>query len=180
MSATQATPLVRDALAFASGRHAGRRRTSDGADFIVHPLEVARLLTADDHATPIVAAGLLHDVVEKADATPAELVARFGPEVAGLVAAMTEDERIADYATRKAEQRARVARHGPDALAVFAADKTAKVRELHDRVAGPEATHKVDRRLGHYRACLDLLEAYAPDELLTRRLRAELRPFAGR
>src|SRR3954462_3723381 len=173
MSDAPAT-LVRDALAFASGRHAGRRRTSDGAEFIVHPVEVARLLTADDHATPLVAAGLLHDVVEKADATPAELEERFGSEVAGLVAAMTEDERIADYTRRKAEQRARVARRGPDALAVFAADKIAKVRELHDRVAGPEAERKIARRLGHYRACLELLEAHAPDEPLVARLRAEL------
>jgi (p)ppGpp synthase/HD superfamily hydrolase len=173
-------PVERAALAFARERHAGQRRTSDGADFMAHLDEVAGLLRAAGHGEATIAAGLLHDVLEKTGATRDELEAWFGPRIAGLVAAMTENEAISAYEERKAEQRARVARHGPDALAVFAADKTAKVRELHDRVAGPEAAHKVDRRLGHYRACLDLLEAYAPDDVLTRWLRVELRPFAGR
>ena len=48
--------------------HAGQRRQLDGAPFIEHPLEVAAILHdagAPDH---VIAAGILHDTLEKTDA----------------------------------------------------------------------------------------------------------------
>jgi (p)ppGpp synthase/HD superfamily hydrolase len=43
-----ASSLRGSALAFTLRCHAGQRRTSDGAPFIEHPLEVARLLRSAD------------------------------------------------------------------------------------------------------------------------------------
>jgi (p)ppGpp synthase/HD superfamily hydrolase len=57
-------PLTQAALGFATARHCDQYRDSDRAPFITHPLEVARLLHRDGQADHVVAAGLLHDVLE--------------------------------------------------------------------------------------------------------------------
>jgi GTP diphosphokinase / guanosine-3',5'-bis(diphosphate) 3'-diphosphatase len=91
-------PLASAAHAYAREKHAGQRRGSDAAPFILHPLEVAALLFNSGHSEPVVAAALLHDTVEDTAARLAEIRERFGDEVAGLVAAVTEDARIEDTA----------------------------------------------------------------------------------
>src|SRR3712207_7550885 len=50
-------------------QHAYQRRAVDDAPFILHPLEVASLLSARGCDDAVVAAGLLHDVVEKTEVT---------------------------------------------------------------------------------------------------------------
>ena len=122
--------MTRTALSFASSRHAGQHREIDGAPFIAHPLEVARLLQRDGQPDHVVAAGLLHDVLEKTATTRRELEREFGTRVTRLVAAVSDDPSISDYQERKRELRDRVARSDSDALAIYAADKIAKVREL--------------------------------------------------
>ena len=99
-------------LAWATAHHASQRRTFDNAPFIVHPLEVASMLSAHGYEDDVVAAGLLHDVVEQADASLADVRERFGERVADLVAAVTEDEGIADYDARKAALRERRPQRG--------------------------------------------------------------------
>ena len=61
-------PITRAALEFAAARHAGQRRDADLAPFILHPLEVAQLLRGRDYPDYVVAAGVLHDVIEDTDA----------------------------------------------------------------------------------------------------------------
>ena len=148
-------PMTRAALAYAKELHAGQRRKGDGAPFIEHPVEVAWLLYrvgAPDH---VIAAGVLHDTIEKTGADITELRARFGTRTAALVAAVSEDNRIPTYAKRKAALRDQVSAAGPEALMVFAADKVSKLREL----SLPGAPAKPPRRrMTHYRRCLELLE----------------------
>jgi (p)ppGpp synthase/HD superfamily hydrolase len=172
-------PLARDALDYARKLHEGQRRASDDAPFIVHPLEVAALLHNTGHAEPVVAAGMLHDTVEKADVRPEEIADRFGPEVAGLVAAMTEDPTIERYEERKAALRRQIARFGHDATAVYAADKVAKVRELRAHASREPSLLRGDsapgrRALDHYLESALMLEREAPDHPLVRQLRFEL------
>lgn len=170
-------PVTRAALAYAEGLHDGQRRQSDGAPFIAHPLEVAYLLAQTGADDEVVAAGVLHDTLEKTSADRSELTRRFGDRVAGLVVAVSEDESIAGYARRKAALRAQVAEAGPDAQAVFAADKVSKARELHSgaRLA-PEIRR---RRLEHYERSLLLLVQRIPDSPLVRSLEEELRALQG-
>ena len=78
----------------------------------------------------MIAAGLLHDTLEKADAAEADLSRVFGTHVTGLVLAVTEDDQIRGYAHRKAALRDQVAHAGDEALMLFAADKVSKAREL--------------------------------------------------
>jgi hypothetical protein len=87
-------------------------RSSDGAPFIRHPLEVATVLYRTGAPDHLIAAGLLHDVVEKTGVSAAELRESFGAHIAALVLAVSEDESISDYATRKVSLRAQVATAG--------------------------------------------------------------------
>ena len=123
---------TRRALGFARSRHADPHRGSDGAVFLVHPAEVASLLARLGYPDDVVAAAVLHDVLEDTDGELADLSSRFGPRVAELVAVVSDDPAIADEDDRKSEIRGRVRTVGGDALAVYAADKVSEVRELRE------------------------------------------------
>jgi len=162
------------AVVYARAQHEGQRRQVDGAPFILHPLDVAALLHEAGARDHVIAAGALHDVLEKTDATQADLAKRFGTRIAKLVEAVSEDKQITGYAARKAALRNQVAAGGRDAALVFAADKLSKVREL-SLPAAPKAPVR-KRRLAHYRHCLELLQERLPDSSLVGALEAELEP----
>lgn len=173
----QQLPLARAALAYASDLHQGQRRQSDAAPFLLHPLEVAALLHNAGYAETIVAVGVLHDAIEDGDADPDELRARFGDDVTNLVAALTEDAGIAEFGERKALLRRQVDEFGPDATAVYAADKVAKVRELRARATyepGTLTEPEGRAKLEHYAQSLTMLEAGAAHHPLVSQLRFEL------
>jgi (p)ppGpp synthase/HD superfamily hydrolase len=186
-NSVQGLPETQAALDYARQLHAGQSRGADGAPFIAHPREVASLLHdagAPDH---LIAAGALHDVIEKTPALASDLRERFGSRIATLVLAVSEDEQIAGYAARKAALRDQVADAGEEALMLLAADKISKARELRLDGAGVHATlaHAAresrlrSRRLAHYRRCLTLLQERLPDSPLVRQLDAELEHLSG-
>jgi (p)ppGpp synthase/HD superfamily hydrolase len=165
-------PKSEAALEYARRLHDGQRRQVDGAPFILHPLEVGSLLHAAGAPDHVIAAGILHDTLEKTDATPSALTRRFGSRVAKLVGAVTEDQTVKGYAHRKAALREQVAHAGQEALMLFAADKLSKVRELR---LGPSTQTQVRRRrLRHYYHSLGLLQEQLPDCALVAALKAEL------
>jgi (p)ppGpp synthase/HD superfamily hydrolase len=172
----QTSSLERAARIFATRCHARQQRASDGARFIEHPLEVARLLRDAGCSDVVVAAGLLHDVVEGTSVSFDELAARFGAEVAELVRAVSDDARISSYRLRKRLLREQVDRAGGNAALVFAADKISKVRELQ---GDARREHSQQLRLEHYRESLGMLQRIAPQHPLVQRLARELdaRPF---
>src|SRR4051794_31547540 len=137
-------PMTKAALEFAASRHAGQVRDADHAPFILHPLEVAHLLHGRDYPDHVIAAGVLHDILEDTDVTHDELVERFSAEVAGLVAAVSDPDGDEPYPVRKARLRAVVAAAGTDAAAVFAADKVAKAREFRLGLVGAGADATID------------------------------------
>jgi guanosine-3',5'-bis(diphosphate) 3'-pyrophosphohydrolase len=98
-------PLTRAARVFAEQRHAGQLGAVDGAPFLMHPLEVASLLEREGYPDHVVAAAVLHDVLEDTDSQRSELTERFGTAVGDLVAAVSDDPAIADEETRKDQVR---------------------------------------------------------------------------
>ncbi len=176
----EGSPLTRDALAFAAERHAGQTRDMAGdPPFVTHPVEVARLLHEAGCSDEVVAAGVLHDVLEDTDAQPEELRKRFGDEVATLVASVSDDPTIEDGAEQKAALRRQVAEAGEYAGAIFAADKVSKVRELRQRFDRGELSEGDRAKLDHYRASLDMLSGLLPGHALIDRLRTELEPMGS-
>jgi (p)ppGpp synthase/HD superfamily hydrolase len=168
------SPLTRDALNFANQRHAGQKRELDDLPFVTHPVEVACLLHEAGYPDAVVAAGVLHDVLEDTDAERSELEARFGDEVAELVEAVSEDPSIGDDVERKAALRLQVARAGEHAAAVFAADKVSKARELRQRVSRGRLVRGDDPKVAHYQASLEMLAEVMPEHELVEQLRMEL------
>ncbi len=162
---SQGCPKALEALTSAGRLHAGQRRNADGAPFLLHLLEVGSLLyhaNAPDH---VIAAGYLHDVLEKTDADAHELRTRFGLAVANLVLALTEDSRITRYEERKAPLLNQVSAAGREALMVFAADKISKARDLHRERArtAPPSTPGSRQRFTDYQRSLRHLEQLLPD-----------------
>jgi (p)ppGpp synthase/HD superfamily hydrolase len=168
------SPTTEAALAFASARHAGQYREVDRAPFIAHPIEVAWLLRHDGHPHHVIAAGLLHDLLEKTATTGAELHRRFGRRIARLVTTVSDDPTIRDYEERKRDLCDRVARADSDALAVYAADKIAKVREQAMQAPSRRQDSDTLAKLAHYRASLDMLRRVAGEGALVDRLDVEL------
>jgi (p)ppGpp synthase/HD superfamily hydrolase len=168
------SPLTREALAFAHERHAGQTRDLDDLPFVTHPVEVACLLHEAGYHDEVVAAGVLHDVLEDTDADHGELAARFGRRVADLVDAVTDDPSIEDDAERRAALRRQVAAAGESAAVVFAADKVSKARELRVRVSRGRFARADGGKLAHYEASLAMLADLIPGHELVDQLRMEL------
>ncbi|MGI8462036.1 MAG: HD domain-containing protein, partial [Solirubrobacterales bacterium] len=142
---------------------------------IEHPVAVAEVLYDNGFTDEdVLAAALLHDVIEDTDTDLSEIGSRFGPEVERLVAEMTENESIEPYAERKAEHRRRVARDGC-VSAIYAADKLATSRELRAEHAGTEG-----ERLDHYLKTLEVMRETHPELPFLLELRRELEQLAGR
>ena len=83
--------LIEDAFQLAKEAHAPQSRDS-GLPYILHPLAVALVVVEEmmQNGAAIVAAALLHDVVEDTPHTIDEIRDRFGDDVAFLVAAVTK------------------------------------------------------------------------------------------
>jgi guanosine-3',5'-bis(diphosphate) 3'-pyrophosphohydrolase len=80
---THANRRYLEALAFAVERHGGARQPRKGTGFpyVVHPIRVAEILDRYGYDEDVVVAGMLHDVVEDAGVTHAELERAFGIRV---------------------------------------------------------------------------------------------------
>lgn len=85
--------LIKEAYDFADSKHKGQFRKS-GEGYIIHPLNVALILTTIYSDTQTIMAGLLHDVLEDCDCTREEMEERFGREVTNLVYGVTKLGRI--------------------------------------------------------------------------------------
>jgi (p)ppGpp synthase/HD superfamily hydrolase len=167
-------PLTQAAVGFARERHIGQRRPADGASFMLHPLEVAAMLERSGYADQVVAAAVLHDVLEDTAAERADLDARFGAEVGALVATVSDDPSIEGEEERKEEVRDRVRRAGGDAAVIYAADKVSKTRELRILLVRKESSEQARVKLRRYWASLQMLEQTIPDDRLVALLRFEL------
>jgi guanosine-3',5'-bis(diphosphate) 3'-pyrophosphohydrolase len=157
--------LLEGAFRFAREAYRGEDKEAK----LGHSVEVASLLHQAGFDEEVVAAGLLHDLVEATGTDLAPIAERFGSPVAALVEAMTEDQGIESYEARKAEHRARVTARGSRPAAIYAADKLAKMPHLQ---ADPESAR--DEQLAHYRQTLETLRAGHPDLPFLRDLEQEL------
>jgi (p)ppGpp synthase/HD superfamily hydrolase len=193
-AAVERSPLVAAALEKARQAHAGQvRNGSGGMPYIEHPQAVAALLAEHGHDDEVLAAALLHDVVEDSDTTVEELRDQFGDRVADLVAALSDDESIDDYRARKDEHRERVRAADGDAFAIYGADKLTNVRTIRrayneegERVRD-EFKVPLELKLEVWEADRAMLEEEAPElpfldelDLELNRLRADLEAAAPR
>ncbi len=87
------TDLLRKAYVFSAKVHMGQVRLS-GEPYLIHPLEVAGILTQMKLDVASVATGLLHDTVEDTLTTLKEIRENFGDEIGQLVDGVTKISKI--------------------------------------------------------------------------------------
>ena len=160
--------LVTQAAVFAAHAHDGATRKGSQIPYIVHPMEAAAIaatLTDDPH---VVAAAMLHDVMEDCGVSFEELRARFGERVATLVRDESQSEgpeSRASWGRRKREAVRRLARGSRDAKIICLSDKLRNMRAIF-RDVGREGDavflrfNKHDKRqhAWYYRSCAALME----------------------
>lgn len=94
--------LIAKAYYYAMSAHGDQKRIS-GEPYIIHPVEVALILTEIEMDSASICAALLHDVIEDTHFTYQDLEAEFGEEIARLVDGVTKLSRI-DFKSREEAQ----------------------------------------------------------------------------
>ncbi len=80
---------IRETFEFASSHHEGQYRASE-EPYIIHPVEVAKILVEFKADTHTIMAALLHDILEDTNVTAQEIEEKFGPDVLKLVNGVTK------------------------------------------------------------------------------------------
>ncbi|MCB6176962.1 HD domain-containing protein [Rhodobacter sp. Har01] len=137
---------IEKARRFAEDAHAGQtRKGAAGEPYSVHLQEVAALVAAAGGSVTAVMAAWLHDTVEDCRIAPATLADLFGPEVAAVVAELTDDKAL-PKPVRKRQQQLNAPRKSPEAALVKIADKLSNIRAL---AVSPPATWPLSRKLDY-------------------------------
>lgn len=171
------------ALALAAQAHCTQMRKGGDVPYIVHPVHVSTILIRYGCSEDEIVAGLLHDVVEDQDVSLQRIETEFGPSVAEIVAALTEQKNAAGvkrpWEDRKQELLDQVRQASIPAVTVKAADTLHSAHSLTSDLGregaavwrnfsrGPEPTlwyyrevgAIVRQRLGHHPLADELDEA---------------------
>lgn len=175
------TELPEAALRFARRLHLGQYRKQTYEQYVEHPIAVARLLVDRGCDERVLVAAYLHDVVEKTRVEIDEIRSRFGPEVAAIVDALSDDPAIEDYAERKSELRRAAIDAGDNAALIFAADRLANMRDWRtldpsDREAcAARLGTRLSERLQLWAEDLEALTAHYPELPFLAEIEVELR-----
>ena len=163
--------LVSEAIAFAAKVHDGQRRKKSRAPYVLHPMEASVIVGTMTDDPDVIAAAVLHDVVEDTDTTIEEIEKRFGKRVRELVQSETEDKRAdlppeETWRIRK-EESLNVLKNtdDPGVLMVWLGDKLANMRSIYrdwkaEGDAMWERFHQKDAKeqAWYYRSIMDLTE----------------------
>lgn len=103
--------VVLKAKDFATRAHAAQVRKYTNEPYMVHPIRVAHRLTQEKFPDHVVAAAMMHDVLEDTPVKYGHIEKEFGPHIAKLVNEVTDVSRKSDgnRAIRKLIDRAHLA-----------------------------------------------------------------------
>ena len=94
--------LIRRAYDFAKSKHGEQLRRS-GEPYIIHPVQVAYILSTLGLDESTICAALLHDVIEDTDVTLQDLSKEFSPEIAEMVDGVTKLGKL-NYTSEQEQQ----------------------------------------------------------------------------
>jgi (p)ppGpp synthase/HD superfamily hydrolase len=129
--------VVKKAHAFAIKAHAGVFRMGSGEPYVEHVERVAASLAALGFPEHVVAAAYLHDVIEDAGYSEAELAKEFSPEIAALVSEVSNPvlaKEPGNRAWRKAkevEHLAKASYFGASIKLADMLDNSSNIREVN-------------------------------------------------
>ncbi len=137
--------LVTQAVIFAAQAHNGMQRRQENTPYILHPAEVAAIVGSITDKQEVIAAALLHDVVEDAGVPMEEIRTRFGNRVAELVASETENKRDGI----PAEETWKIRKQEGLQIVAETKDRDIKILYLGDKLANIRSLYCQWRRKGH-------------------------------
>ena len=126
------TPLINKAKMLAGKAHEGQFRKYSGMPYIVHPIEVATIVQEVEHSDEMIAAALLHDVVEDTDYSFEDIAKEVSQEVAGLVKGLTDVSTPEDgnRAVRKAIDKDHLAKQNAEVQTIKLADVISNSKDI--------------------------------------------------
>ena len=121
-----------EALVFAAQKHKTQTRKGTPIPYISHLIQVAGIALENGADEDEAIAALLHDVMEDQNVTEQELTARFGPEVAAIVAGCSDSASTekAPWRERKEAYIAHVLTASPSVRLVSSCDKLHNARAI--------------------------------------------------
>lgn len=122
--------LIHSAIIFASKAHCNQLRKGTDLPYIIHPLEVAQILTSFAANDEVIIAGLLHDVLEDTFITATDIKQNFGQNVLDLVVYCTDNKKLS-WKKRKMENAQKLRTANKDLALLIAADKLSNLRSIH-------------------------------------------------
>ncbi len=127
--------ILEKAILFAVNAHAGMKRKGKERAYILHPVEVMTIVAAATEDEEVMAAAVLHDTVEDTDTTREDIEREFGPRVADLVAAESENKREelpaeATWQIRKQETLDHLGKASREVKLICLGDKLSNLREI--------------------------------------------------
>lgn len=129
--------IFEQALRIAAVAHAGQVRKEGGVPYIVHPVTVAHMLGSYGCSEAVLAAALLHDVLEDTDVTEESLRSDMGQYIVDLIIPLTQQD-IPDWRKKKEAY----------IEAVCAASEETKLVALADKIHNAESLLDVYQREG--------------------------------
>lgn len=131
---------------YAARQHGTQKRKGANEEpYIVHPLEVARLLSAIGgvHDPEVLIAAILHDTVEDTDASESDIEEMFGERVCSIVMEVTDDKSLP-----KAERKKLQEEHAPhlshEAKQLKMCDKISNIADI---LENPPSDWPLERKI---------------------------------
>ena len=126
------TPIITAAKMLAGEAHKGQTRKYSGLPYIIHPVEVATIVEEAGGTDEMIAAALLHDVIEDTEFTYEDIAEKTSPKVADLVQGLTEVSKPEDgnRKVRKALDRDFLAEQAPEVQTIKYADVISNTKDI--------------------------------------------------
>ena len=122
--------MVEKAIQFATKAHEGQFRKGTDRPYIVHPLEVGKILSEMTADEEVIAAGILHDTIEDcAEVTEEILRQEFGERITELVLHESEDK-TKSWKERKSATIERLKTASLEVQYIGLADKLSNIRDI--------------------------------------------------
>ena len=126
------TDKIEYAIYYATKAHKNQRRKIEDVDMIFHPFTVGMLLQRNGCDENIVAAGILHDVVEDTEHSFEDIEKEFGKRVMEYVYDASEPDKSLEWEERKEHTIEHIKNAPLGSKLIVACDKISNLEDLED------------------------------------------------
>ena len=159
--------LLTKAFSLADHHHLGQERKG-GLPYITHPIAVAKILKEAGYGEEVIAAGLLHDVLEDSGCEREEMEKVVGEKVTRIVTEITDRDKTVVWHQRKENYLNNLKNASVEGLVVSCADKTHNLVSILEGYVSSgnkfakQFSSSFSSKLENYRAIYQLIASKQP------------------